>query len=108
MKEFKEVVDLQNNRSVSKQLGFKFGDSRRIIAHDGAFQKIISLENLFLAWGEFKKGKRSKADVREFEFRLEDNIFAIFNELHSENKRQITYKQFHITDPKPRIINKTS
>ena len=46
--------------------------------------------------------------MREFEFRLEDNIFAIFNELHSENKRQITYKQFHITDPKPRIINKTS
>jgi len=27
------------------------------------FEKIISLENLFLAWREFKKGKTNKKDV---------------------------------------------
>ncbi len=107
MKEFEEVIDLENNRGIPKQLGFELVD-RRIIAHDGSFEKITSLENLFLAWAEFKKGKRSKIDVQEFELRLEDNIFAIYEELQSGKPRQIIYEQFHITDPKPRIINKTS
>ncbi|TSC92585.1 MAG: hypothetical protein CEN89_591 [Candidatus Berkelbacteria bacterium Licking1014_7] len=108
MKELEEVIDLQNNGGVLKQLGLELGDSRRIIVHDGSFQQIISLENLFLAWREFCKDKRNKVDVQDFELHLEDNIFAIYEELKSGTKRQIKYEQFHITDPKPRIINKTS
>lgn len=108
MKELEEIVDLQNNGGVSKQLGFKLGDGRRVIVHSGTFQNIISLENLFLSWREFSKGKRSKIDVQEFELCLEDNIFAIYEELRSGAKRRIEYEQFYITDPKPRIINKTS
>lgn len=108
MEEFKKIVDLQNNGGVSKQLRLELGDGRRIIIHDGFFEEIISLENLFLAWREFRKGKRSKTDVQEFELHLEDNIFAIYKELKSGAKRQIKYEQFHIIDPKPRIINKTS
>jgi len=106
MKEFEEIVDLENDRGVSKQLGLELVDVRRIIAHDGSFENIVSLENLFLAWAEFKKGKRSKADVQEFELRLEDNIFAIWEELKACKPRRIVYEQFHITDPKPRIIHK--
>jgi len=108
MKEFEEIVDLENDRGVSKQLGLELTDGRRIIAHNGSFEEIISLENLFLAWAEFKRGKRSKADVQEFELRLEDNIFAIWEELEACRPRRIIYERFHITDPKPRIINKTS
>lgn len=107
MKEFEKVVDLQNNGGIPEQLGLELGNSRRIIIHDGTFLKVISLENLFLAWKEFCKGKRNKADVQEFELNLEDNIFAIYEELKSGAKRQIKYEQFHIIDPKPRIINKT-
>lgn len=108
MKEFEEVIDLEDNRGISEQLGLELGNSRGTIVHDGTFLKIISLENLFLAWREFRKGKRGKADVQDFELHLEDNIFAIHEELKSGARRQIKYEQFHITDPKPRIINKTS
>ena len=41
------------------------------------FKDIISLENLFLAWDEFKKDKRHKDDVQKFEFNLEENIFDL-------------------------------
>lgn len=108
MKDFEKVVHLQDNGGISEQLGLELIDGRCIITHDDFFENIVSLENLFLAWAEFKRGKRSKADVQEFEFRIEDNIFAIYEELKSGTKRQIKYEQFHITDPKPRIINKTS
>jgi len=107
MKELEEIINFQDDRGVAKQLGLEFVD-RRIIVHNGSFEKITSLENLFLAWQEFRKGKRGKTDVQEFELHLEDNIFAIFEELRSGKKREIYYEQFHITDPKPRIINKTS
>ncbi len=44
------------------------------------FDSIISIENLFLAWERFRKGKRSKPDVQVFERNLEINIF----ELHAK------------------------
>ncbi|MBI3273507.1 MAG: RNA-dependent DNA polymerase, partial [Candidatus Colwellbacteria bacterium] len=39
------------------------------------FEKMISVESLLEAWDGFKKGKRKKRDVQEFELRLEDNLF---------------------------------
>ena len=62
---------------------------------------------MFLAWREFRKGKRSKTDVQEFELHLEDNIYRMIYELRSGVKRSIQYSQFYITDPKPRNIHKT-
>jgi RNA-directed DNA polymerase len=72
------------------------------------FDKIISLENLFLAWQEFKKGKRKKKDVIEFEFNLEDNIFKLHWLLESNHYRHDRYQCFSICDPKPRTIHKAS
>jgi len=37
------------------------------------YGQIITEENLWLAWKLFRRGKRKRADVREFERRLEDN-----------------------------------
>jgi len=70
------------------------------------FEKIISLENLFLAWHEFRKGKRAKVDVQEFEFNLEDNIFALHEELVNKTYNHGRYTPFYITDPKLRHIHK--
>jgi RNA-directed DNA polymerase len=81
---------------------------RKIIVHKGTYNKITSLDNLFTAWEEFRKGKRNKADVLQFELNLEDNIFKLFNELKVGAQREISYQQFRITDPKPRTINKSS
>jgi len=49
-----------NNIFVSNSVG---GLSSKVVCHN-IFEKIISLENLFLAWREFRKGKRKKKDVQ--------------------------------------------
>ncbi len=70
------------------------------------FEKIISFENLFLAWDEFKKGKRHKKDVQKFEYKLEENIFKLAGELASKAYKHRPYTSFFIQDPKQRHIHK--
>jgi RNA-directed DNA polymerase len=73
-----------------------------------AFDTIISVENLLLAWREFLRGKRGKRDVQEFGRRLADSIF----DLHRDLARRIyvhgEYHAFNISDPKPRNIHKAT
>jgi len=70
------------------------------------FDQIISLENLFLAWKEFKRGKKNKPDVQEFEFNLEDNLFQLHRELKTKTYQHSNYTSFYVKDPKLRNINK--
>lgn len=70
------------------------------------FGEIISPENLFIAWREFRRGKRSKYDIQQFEFALEGNIFQLHDELASRVYCHGAYKPFSINDPKPRRIHK--
>jgi RNA-directed DNA polymerase len=64
------------------------------------------LENLFLAWKEFSKGKRKKKDVQEFEFDLEDNSFSLHEELKRKTYQHSNYTAFNVCDPKLRRIHK--
>jgi len=70
------------------------------------FNKIISLENLFSAWDEFKKDKRKKKDVLQFEWNLESNIFKLHKELEAKTYKHGPYTSFYINDPKQRHIYK--
>lgn len=70
------------------------------------FDKIISPENLFLAWDNFKIGKQKKKDVQQFEWELETNIFQLHRELRGRSYRHSSYKSFYIRDPKQRHIHK--
>jgi len=90
-----------NQRSF-KPLG---GGRRKKIFHN-IFEEIISLENLFSAWDEFKKGKRKKLDVQRFECNLEDNIFQLHEELESKDYKHSDYTSFYVQDPKLRHIHK--
>ena len=72
------------------------------------FDQIISLENLFSAWREFRRGKRGRQDMREFERHLEDNVFALQTDIVNGQYRHGSYHRFHIFDPKHRIINKAT
>lgn len=86
---------------------FRWGGGRarrKIIGH--IFEKIISLENLFLAWQEFKRGKINKKEVSDFNFTLEDNIFQIRQELISGIYCPGRYSSFYVCDPKRRFISK--
>ena len=81
------------------------GEWCRINGHD-IFKNIISLENLFLSWGEFKRGKEQKLDVQKFALNLEDSIFELNKKLHTGVYRHSNYTSFYICDPKLRHINK--
>ncbi len=70
------------------------------------YEKIISPENLFSAWGEFRVGKLRRADVAAYDVQLEDNIFRLHDSLKSGRYQHGPYESFIICDPKRRHIHK--
>ena len=72
------------------------------------FEQVCSIENLFSAWNKFRKGKRSRWDVMEFECGLEDNLFELHEELRSGCYRHGKYIPFVLHDPKRRLIHKAT
>ena len=72
------------------------------------FKRIISPENLFGAWNNFRKGKANKSDVVEFEWNLEQNIFRLHRELSNKTYQHQPYSDFYIVDPKQRHIHKAT
>lgn len=70
------------------------------------YNDIISLENLLGAWKEFRRGKRKKKDVQEFEISLADNLVTLHHDLKERRYEHGGYHAFNISDPKPRNIHK--
>jgi RNA-directed DNA polymerase len=71
-----------------------------------AYESIISVENLLLAWREFLRGKKRKPDVQEFQIKLMDNVLELHNSLKNKTYSHGGYFSFNISDPKPRNIHK--
>jgi len=76
--------------------------------HGIDFRDVISIENLFEAWREFARGKRSKKDVITFELKLEDNIFRLHEDLKLNIWKPDSYTVFYVQDPKLRVIHKAT
>lgn len=76
--------------------------------YKNVFEKIISLENLFLAWERFKRDKQQKKDVQEFEWKLEENLFQLHRDLKHKRYKHGPYRPFYIQDPKQRHIHKAT
>lgn len=72
------------------------------------FKEIISLENLFIAWQEFKRGKERKHDVQVFAMNVEDHLFELHTDLKSVSYKHGDYTAFVVCDPKRRDIHKAS
>lgn len=83
------------------------GNIKSSLSHN-IFEKITSLDNLFLAWKEFKKGKMKKEDVLAFNFSLEESIFELHDNLKNKIYKHNFYHSFYVCDPKLRFINKAS
>ncbi len=79
-----------------------------MIKRSHIFDKIISLENLFFAWREFKRGKLKKPGVQEFNFNLENNLFALRDDLKNKAYQPDKYVFFYVRDPKLRPIHKAT
>jgi retron-type reverse transcriptase len=67
---------------------------------------MVSAEQLFKAWGEFRKGKTKRKDVQEFGRHVEKHIFRLQRDLISEKYQHAPYTSFFIHDPKLRHIRK--
>lgn len=89
---------MNNNKNVKLVRGGLNGDD--------LYEQVISLDNLFLAWKEFRRGKSKKTDVRKFESNLGENILEIHRELRSKTYKHSKYFSFYVRDPKVRHIHK--
>lgn len=67
-------------------------------------EKIVNLDNLYLAFVKARRGKQCKQEVVRFSQNFDDNMRAIY---HSLNKGTFEFGQYHfftIFDPKQRTI----
>ena len=69
------------------------------------WQRIVSAENLELAWRRVKKGHSRSSGVVEFSKSAEKNLVELQKELLSGDYSPSGYHQFRIFDPKPRTIS---
>lgn len=77
-----------------------------VVEGHNIFTEIISVQNLFSAWKEFKRGKMNKIEVQDFLFNLEDNIFDLHDKLSTKKYYPNKYEFFYVRDPKLRPIHK--
>ncbi len=75
---------------------------------DHNYDDIISVEKLLHAWRDFRRGKKQKRDVLEFERNLMEHILNLHHDLKYKKYRHSGYDAFKISDPKPRDIHKAS
>ena len=88
--------------------GSKRGGVRKRGVFTHTYQDIILVENLLGAWKEFRKGKRFKQDVLEFQSDLIYQVTKLHQELKAKTYCHGAYYHFKIADPKPRDIHKAS
>ncbi len=66
------------------------------------------MENLLEAWKEFRRGKRKKLDVLEFQADLIQQVMELHRDLVGQTYCHGGYHHFRISDPKSRDIHKAS
>src|SRR3989344_5924651 len=75
--------------------------------HKTLYAKIISFENLILAWKKARKGKTKKDYVIKFEENLFHNLMVLYYELKCKTYKPKPLKTFTLRDPKTRVISKS-
>ena len=69
----------------------------------GVYADTYTWENLYTAYRKAAKGKRSRRPAAAFEFKLEDNLIQLQEELATETYRPGAYVNFTIHEPKRRL-----
>jgi len=68
------------------------------------WRRVVSFDNLLLAFRKARRGKRRKAQVAAFELHLEKELLALQRDLLSVDYQPGEYRLFSIYERKPRII----
>lgn len=71
----------------------------------GVWAEVTSFTNLYRAYSNARKGKQSREAVANFTLNLEEELFALQQELESRTYQHGGYRQFMIYDRKPRLIS---
>ncbi|NOZ28401.1 MAG: RNA-dependent DNA polymerase [Chloroflexi bacterium] len=69
------------------------------------YADLISWDNLLLAYRRAAKGKRGHPNVAAFEYRLEENLLRLQEELSAFTYAPGAYVSFYIHEPKRRLIS---
>jgi len=69
------------------------------------YTQLHAWDNLLLAYRRAAKGKRGHANVAAFEYRLEDNLLALQDELQTQTYQPGAYTSFYVHEPKRRLIS---
>ena len=69
------------------------------------YAQITSFENLYRAYIAARKGKRGRAEVAAFTYNLEDELFALQDELRAFAYTPGPYRSFTVHEPKRRLIS---
>lgn len=64
----------------------------------------LSLENTWESWFEFRKGKRATAELHEFQYYLEKNLFELCADLRGGRYAHGDYRRFIVCDNKRREV----
>jgi RNA-directed DNA polymerase len=64
----------------------------------------FSLSNIWYSWRKFRKGKKRSAELEDFTYHLEKNLFLLFENLNSGSYHHGGYKIFYVMDNKKRRI----
>ena len=67
--------------------------------------QVSALLNLWQAWKDAARGKRSNPNVASFEYDLEHNLLTLQRELETQTWQPGAYYSFYILDPKRRLIS---
>ena len=70
-----------------------------------SYADIYTWENLHSAYRKAAKGKRGRSPAATFEYRLEDNLIRVQEELATESYQPGAYVNFYIHEPKRRLIS---
>jgi len=76
--------------------------------YNNLYPRVISLDNLNIAYKKARKGKTLKQYVLEFEANLHNNILNLHEELKNKTYQPESLKTFILRDPKTRKISKSS
>lgn len=69
------------------------------------FDKAFSIDNLYLAYLDARKGKRSRRACFEFEKHLGENLQSLYERIHANTYKPEPYFQFVVYEPKRREIH---
>ncbi|MBE0498585.1 MAG: group II intron reverse transcriptase domain-containing protein [Campylobacterales bacterium] len=98
--EIKNEESLFSNLNVERQAKSK--KTKRV---GFLFEKAFTMQNLYLAFLDARKGKRKKRSTLKFEINLGAQLKALHEELHSQNYEPRDYIQFYVYEPKKRLIS---